>query len=105
MEALFLDPTALTPVASISGTIKSLLNEAKNVILLIIGVFVIWMAFKTYARSSSWAQTIGAIVLGALVLWGANSGINLIAEQTNEEIDSHISAPLHLDAPAGDSSV
>jgi hypothetical protein len=64
----------------IKGLLNGLLGDAKQLLVAGTGVMAIWFVIWSWIRTRSIVPTLGALLMGAVVLWGVNnvdSGNNL----------------------------
>ena len=73
--------------AGLFDTVQNLATEFKATILIVLGALTVLSAMIAYVRSSgNWPKTIGAFVLGGVVIWLANSGMDWAAQKTGDTI-------------------
>jgi hypothetical protein len=86
--------------------LHNLIGEAQDLVTAGVVLMAIVMVVSTWAKTRAFVPTLGAILFGALVIWGVNN-VDFLEEQmgeTVEELDEEGGAPLN-DAPAVDAPV
>jgi hypothetical protein len=85
--------------------LHNLIGEAQDLVTAGVVLMAIVMVVSTWAKTRAFVPTLGAILFGALVIWGVNN-VDFLEEQmgeTVEELDEE-GAPVN-DAPALDAPV
>jgi hypothetical protein len=74
----------------------NLIDEAMDLVTAAVVLMAIVMVVSTWARTRAFVPTIGAMLFGALVIWGVRN-VDFLEEQIGEDIVDESGAP----APAG----
>jgi hypothetical protein len=65
--------------------INDLLRDGKTILIAALGVMVIWFIIWTLQRTRALVPTLGAVILGAAVLWAA-ANIPTVQREIDEDI-------------------
>jgi hypothetical protein len=68
---------------------NGLINDAETLMISAMIVMSIWFAIWTWIRTKALAPTIGALLLGAVVVWGV-SNVRGLRDQVNEDINPYV---------------
>jgi hypothetical protein len=79
----------------------NLIGEAQDLVTAAVVLMAIVMVVSTWARTRSFVPTLGALLFGALVIWGVRN-VDFIEEQIGEDIVDESGAPTA--PPAGAAS-
>ena len=85
--------------------LHNLIGEAQDLVTAAVVLVAIVMVVSTWARTRAFVPTIGALLFGALVVWGVRN-IDFFEERIGEDIVEESGAPaaagpaaaVHLDA-------
>ena len=61
------------------------MEDAKFLVILAIGVMALVFVVATWVRTKSMVPTLGAILLGAVVIWGVNN-FDTLQNQVDEDV-------------------
>ncbi|HEY8544070.1 MAG TPA: hypothetical protein VIL36_03450 [Acidimicrobiales bacterium] len=64
------------------------MGDARAVLIAACATLAIWFVLWTWVRTRSVVPTVGALLLGAVVLWGVNN-VQGIREKVEEDIKEH----------------
>lgn len=67
-----------------------LTNDAETLLAGAMVVMAMWFVIWTWVRTKSLAPTLGAVLVGAVVVWGVNN-IGVISQQVDEDVDPYVS--------------
>ena len=83
-------------------TLNNLIAQAQVLVVAGIGLMAIVFVGVVWARTKSAVPTVGAVVLGAVVVWGV-SNINFVQQKVDQDIrDAGALAPIEqVDATGG----
>jgi hypothetical protein len=70
----------------------NLIGEAQDLVMAAVVLMAIVMVVSTWARTRSFVPTVGALLFGALVIWGVRN-VDFIEEQIGEDIVDQSGAP------------
>jgi hypothetical protein len=79
----------------------NLIGEAQDLVTAAVVLMAIVMVVSTWARTRSFVPTIGALLFGALVIWGVRN-VDFLEEKVGEDIVDESGAPA---VPAGPGTV
>jgi len=66
--------------------LEGLMNDASTVLIAACATLAIWFVLWTWVRTRSVVPTVGALLLGAVVLWGVNN-VGGIRGKVEEDIE------------------
>jgi hypothetical protein len=69
----------------IKGLMDGLLKDGKQLLIAVTGVMAIWFVIWTWFRTKSIVPTLGAVLMGAAVLWGVTN-VGGLKDKVNEDI-------------------
>jgi hypothetical protein len=82
-------------------TLNNLIAQAQVLVVAGIGLMAIVFVGVVWARTKSAVPTVGAVVLGAVVVWGV-SNINFVQQKVDQDIrDAGALAPIEQVDPTG----
>ena len=82
-------------------TLNNLIAQAEVLVVAAIGLMAIAFVGVVWARTKSAVPTVGAVVLGAVVVWGV-SNINFVQQKVDQDIrDAGALAPIEQVDPTG----
>lgn len=68
--------------------LEGLMDDASTVLIAACATLAIWFVLWTWVRTRSVVPTVGALLLGAVVLWGVNN-VGGIRNKVEEDIEEH----------------
>jgi hypothetical protein len=68
--------------------LEGLMDDASTVLIAACATLAIWFVLWTWVRTRSVVPTVGALLLGAVVLWGVNN-VGGIRSKVEEDIEEH----------------
>jgi hypothetical protein len=68
--------------------LEGLLDDASSVLIAACATLAIWFVVWTWVRTKSVVPTVGAFLLGAVVLWGVNN-VGGLRKKVEEDIKQH----------------
>ena len=69
--------------------LRGLLTDAGSVMKAGMIVMAIWFAMWTWIRTKSLGPTLGALVLGAIVVWGV-SNVRVLRDEVEEDLTPYV---------------
>jgi hypothetical protein len=69
----------------IKGLLNGLLGDARQILVTVTGVMAVWFVIWSWIRTRSIVPTLGALLLGAAVLWGVTN-VGTLKNKVNEDI-------------------
>jgi hypothetical protein len=86
--------------------LHNLIGEAQDLVTAAVVLVAIVMVVSTWARTRAFVPTIGALLFGALVVWGVRNidffeeriGEDIVEESGAPAVPAHPGAAVHLDA-------
>jgi hypothetical protein len=69
--------------------LRGLLTDAESVMKAAMVVMAIWFAMWTWIRTKSLGPTLGALVLGAIVVWGVGN-VRTLEKEVNEDLTPYV---------------
>ena len=72
-----------------NNLINGLLGDVEALMISAMIVMAIWFAMWTWVRTKALGPTLGALVLGAVVVWGV-SHVRTLETQVNEDLDPYV---------------
>lgn len=73
-------------IAGMFDVFDNALKESKELLQASVGVIAIWFVVWTWVRTRSVVPVVGAVLLGAVVLFGVSQMDGKLKEEVNEDV-------------------
>jgi hypothetical protein len=68
--------------------LNGLIGDASFLLRGLVGVLAIWFVVWSWVRTRSIVPTVGAVLLGGIVMWGV-ANLNTVRDEVGEDLENH----------------
>jgi fatty acid desaturase len=68
--------------------LDNMLKDAERLLVAVVAVMAVWFVVWTWIRTRSVVPVIGAVLVGAAVLWGVRN-MQFLRERVNEDVNAY----------------